>query len=191
MSVQVLYCDTHRDLLIPATGRIQNFPPIQPIFRSFHLPAYPVRSLHHPAGMTPIEGTEAASAFGGGLLGIGVLGIGVALGSALAALMVGYLVGRARVRSAEEQHQSSRKLLGRAEKQIGELGRRIAKMRGERDTVANLAMALPEMFRKLNRPDLDDMEVCRLIHTLASSLFQPDQFLLYWLDNDQRRLKLV
>jgi diguanylate cyclase (GGDEF)-like protein len=128
---------------------------------------------------------------GGPLAGIGLLEIGFALGGILVALLVGYLVGRAKVRVVEEEHQSSRVKLGRAEKQIGELGRRIAKMRGERDTVANLALSLPEVFRKLNRPDLDDREVRRLIYMLANSLFQPEQFLLYWLDKDQKRLKLV
>ena len=141
--------------------------------------------------MNLIAASTAAGGLGETTAGFGMVGIAVALGLAVVGLFIGYLIGSASVRVARAKQEESDGTLKRAEKQIGELGRRISKMRGERDTVANLSRALPEVMKNLNRAELNDKDVPRLIHTLASSLFQPDQMLLYWLDRDQKRLKLI
>ena len=141
--------------------------------------------------MSLIATANSASNLGESAGGIDLAGIGLAIGLALVGLFIGFLIGRANARDAEASQGQSENHLKRAEKQIGELGRRIAKMRGERDTVANLSLALPEVMKSLNRAELSDKDVPRLIYTLASSMFQPDQMLLYWLDRDQKRLKLI
>ena len=141
--------------------------------------------------MDLIATSNAANGLGDTAAGFGMVGIAVTLGLAAVGLFIGFLIGSAKARIAKAGQEQSDGMLKRAEKQIGELGRRISKMRGERDTVANLSRALPEVMKNLNRAELNDKDVPRLIHTLASSLFQPDQMLLYWLDRDQKRLKLI
>lgn len=115
----------------------------------------------------------------GGLLGM------------LAALLAGHLWGRGRRSGLLEERANLQAQLRRAEGQIGEQSRSLGKMRVELDTVANLALSLPHVVRDLNRNDIEPADVPRLILTLAESIFQPRQILLYRLNRGSDGKKVL
>jgi len=94
-------------------------------------------------------------------------------------LLVGRVWGRAGKGVALERAVKLEHELERAESTTQEHLRTIAKMRRERNTVANLAMSLPHVVRALNRDDVDPNDVPQHIFKLAKAIFEPEQILLY------------
>ncbi len=79
-------------------------------------------------------------------------------------------------------HQKSRRLeedLARAQSQLKDQNRMMARIRGEQGTVATLALSLPAVIRELNRGDPTPNSVPPLIINLAQAIFQPGHVLFY------------
>jgi diguanylate cyclase (GGDEF)-like protein len=111
--------------------------------------------------------------------------------------VLGFLFGRFGRRDLQNQLDELRVRTQRAENESGEQRHRtLAKMRRELDTVTNLALALPHVFRDLNRDDLDPTDVPRLILQLAHAIFEPQQVLFYGIragraSGEERVLSLI
>lgn len=72
--------------------------------------------------------------------------------------------------------------VARLESQSRDQARQVAKLRGEQRAVSNLTRQLPNLARELNRSDLDDSLIPRLVFALVDSIFEPEQKLLYLVD---------
>jgi diguanylate cyclase (GGDEF)-like protein len=84
--------------------------------------------------------------------------------------------------SAGRRRRKSRSMsekLARAESQLKEQNRMVARIRGEQGTVATLALSLPAVIRELNRGDPTPNSVPPLIVNLAQAIFQPGHVLFY------------
>jgi diguanylate cyclase (GGDEF)-like protein len=101
----------------------------------------------------------------------------------LAALAGGLVVSlrsaRKKTAAVEEQLERTRGLLGRAEAQVRDSARIIARMRTERGVVANLALSLPHLVQELNNEELKPRKVPDLILSLVDALFQAGQVVYY------------
>jgi diguanylate cyclase (GGDEF)-like protein len=111
--------------------------------------------------------------------------------SVLAALLLGRVWGRGLRGSLLGEQEEVNQKLRRAEVQIKESAKELQRMRAERDPVGALAMSLPQVIRDLNRDDLEPKDVPRLILTLAHSIFNPKQMLLYSVHKKGGRSVLV
>ncbi len=98
----------------------------------------------------------------------------------LVASLVGFLCGRVGRRGLRRQIDGLRTRIEDARKQSSERHKRsVDKMHREVGPVANLALALPHLFRDLNRDDLDPSDVPQMILQLAQAIFEPQQILFY------------
>lgn len=69
--------------------------------------------------------------------------------------------------------------LARAEAQGRDQTRQTAKLRNEQRAISNVNRLLPNIVRDLNRSDLDERQIPRLVFSLVDAIFEPDQVLLY------------
>jgi len=69
--------------------------------------------------------------------------------------------------------------VARLENQLRDQSRQVAKLRGEQRALASFTRLLPTLARDLNRSDLDERQIPRLVFALVDSIFEPEQKLLY------------
>ena len=69
--------------------------------------------------------------------------------------------------------------VARLESQTRDQSRQVAKLRGEQRALSSFTRLLPSIARDLNRSDLDERQIPRLVFALADSIFEPEQKLLY------------
>jgi diguanylate cyclase (GGDEF)-like protein len=95
------------------------------------------------------------------------------------AIVAGYLLGRKdRPRLlADIDHLKSE--VARAEAQSREQARLVTKLHGEQRALSDVTRLLPNVVRDLNRSDLDERHIPRLILQLVDAIFEPQQTLLY------------
>ena len=106
------------------------------------------------------------------------------LGAAVVAAVVGaFIVGRSPARLLRKEVDRLTSELSRTEGRTRDQSRTLARMRGKRRgeqrSVSNLARALPDVVRELNRLDLEPRSIPRILIHLISALFEPEQALLY------------
>ena len=97
-------------------------------------------------------------------------GLGAGIGSALGRL------GRPRLLNEIQRLQGE---IARAESQAREQARVVTKLHNEQRALADLTRLLPNVVRDLNRSDLDERHIPRLILQLVDAIFEPQQTLLY------------
>jgi diguanylate cyclase (GGDEF)-like protein len=98
----------------------------------------------------------------------GALGVGV-----------GVLIGRmGRSRLVEDLGRSEGEV-ARLENQSRDQSRQLAKLRSEQRALSSFTRLLPSIARDLNRSDLDERMIPRLVFALVDSIFEPEQKLLY------------
>lgn len=98
----------------------------------------------------------------------GVLGLGI-----------GVLLGRlGRTGFVREKLRVDAEL-ARLENQSREQSRQVSKLRNEQRALSNFTRLLPSLARDLNRSDLDERQIPRLVFALVDSIFEPEQKLLY------------
>ena len=101
---------------------------------------------------------------------ITVAGLGVAAGAALGRSGRPKLLGEISRLEAE---------VARAEAQSREQSRVVTKLRNEQRAISNFTRLLPNIVRDLNRSDLDERHIPRLVIALVDAIFEPEQTLLY------------
>lgn len=69
--------------------------------------------------------------------------------------------------------------VARAEAQSRDQSRVVTKLRNEQRALSNFTRLLPNIARDLNRSDLDERHIPRLILSLVDAIFEPEQTLLY------------
>lgn len=69
--------------------------------------------------------------------------------------------------------------IARLENQLRDQSRQVAKLRGEQRALSSFTRLLPTLARDLNRSDLDERQIPRLVFALVDSIFEPEQKLLY------------
>ena len=109
---------------------------------------------------------EPLSTFGPALAGV----LGVALGAVVGRFGRSRLLGDFRRLEAE---------VARLESQSRDQSRQVAKLRGEQRAQSSFTRLLPTFARDLNRSDLDERQIPRLVFALVDSIFEPEQKLLY------------
>lgn len=97
-------------------------------------------------------------------------GLGVAFGTLLGRLGLSRLLGDRERLEGE---------VARAEAQSREQSRLVTKLRNEQRALSNFTRLLPNIARDLNRSDLDERHIPRLILSLVDAIFEPEQTLLY------------
>jgi diguanylate cyclase (GGDEF)-like protein len=91
----------------------------------------------------------------------------------------GVLIGRmGRTRLVEDLGKAEAEV-ARLEKQSRDQSRQLAKLRGEQRALSSFTRLLPSLARDLNRSDLDERQIPRLVFALVDSIFEPEQKLLY------------
>jgi diguanylate cyclase (GGDEF)-like protein len=91
----------------------------------------------------------------------------------------GVLIGRmGRSRLVEDLGRSEAEV-ARLENQSRDQSRQLAKLRGEQRALSSFTRLLPSLARDLNRSDLDERQIPRLVFALVDSIFEPEQKLLY------------
>ena len=98
----------------------------------------------------------------------GALGVGVGV-------LLGRL-GRSKLVSGLQLLESD---VARLENQSRDQSRQVAKLRNEQRALSSFTRLLPSLARDLNRSDLDERQIPRLVFTLVDSIFEPEQKLLY------------
>jgi diguanylate cyclase (GGDEF)-like protein len=97
-------------------------------------------------------------------------GLGVAAGA---------LMGRSGKRELGTQIGQLESDVARAEAQSREQSRLVTKLRNEQRALSHFTRALPHIARELNRSDLDERQIPRLVISLVEAIFEPEQCLLY------------
>ncbi len=97
-------------------------------------------------------------------------GLGLAFGA-----LVGRL-GRPRLMSDIRRLEAD---IARLEAQSRDQSRQVARLRGEQQALSSFTRFLPNIARDLNRSDLDERQIPRLVFSLVDALFEPEQILLY------------
>jgi diguanylate cyclase (GGDEF)-like protein len=69
--------------------------------------------------------------------------------------------------------------VARAEAQSREQSRMVTKLRNEQRALSHFTRLLPNIARDLNRSDLDERHIPRLILSLVDAIFEPEQTLLF------------
>jgi diguanylate cyclase (GGDEF)-like protein len=69
--------------------------------------------------------------------------------------------------------------VARLENQLRDQSRQVAKLRGEQRALSSFTRLLPTLARDLNRSDLDERQIPKLVFALVDSIFEPEQKLLY------------
>jgi diguanylate cyclase (GGDEF)-like protein len=69
--------------------------------------------------------------------------------------------------------------VARLENQLRDQSRQVAKLRAEQRAVSNFTRRMPDLARDLNRSNLDERQIPRLVFALVDSIFEPEQKLLY------------
>ena len=101
-------------------------------------------------------------------IGAGLLGIGI-----------GVLIGRlGRSRLVQDVGRLEAEV-ARLESQSRDQARQVAKLRAEQRAMSSVTRVLPSLARDLNRSDLDERHIPRLVFALVDSIFEPEQKLLY------------
>jgi diguanylate cyclase (GGDEF)-like protein len=67
----------------------------------------------------------------------------------------------------------------RLESQSRDQARQVTKLRGEQRAMSSFTRVLPSLARELNRSDLDERQIPRLVFALVDSIFEAEQTLLY------------
>ena len=96
--------------------------------------------------------------------------VGLAFG-----IFIGRL-GRSRLASGQSQMEAE---VARLESQSRDQSRQVAKLRGEQRALSSFTRLLPSLARDLNRSDLDERQIPKLVFALVDSIFEPEQKLLY------------
>ena len=104
------------------------------------------------------------------LLLVAAGGLGAAAGALLGRL------GRPRLLNHVSQLETE---IARSEAQSRDQSRQVTKLRNEQRALANFTRLLPNIARDLNRSDLDERQIPRLVFSLVDSIFEPEQILLY------------
>lgn len=105
-------------------------------------------------------------AFAPVLVGAAGIGFGMFIGR----------LGRSRLIEDLERVEAE---VARLENQLRDQSRHIAKLRGEQRALSSFTRLLPTLARDLNRSDLDERQIPRLVFALVDSIFEPEQKLLY------------
>ena len=121
-----------------------------------------------PLGMVPV--IEMFSEGVHPLLLVVAAGAGVAVGAFLGRL------GTRRLTTETERLEAD---IARSEAQAREQSRQISKLRNEQRALSGFTRLLPNVARDLNRSDLDERHIPRLVFSLVDSIFEPEQTLLY------------
>ncbi len=121
-------------------------------------------------------GRESAHVLGGLLQPMSALApvlagvLGVAFGTFLGR------IGRSRLSGELSRLEGE---VARLESQSRDQSRQVAKLRGEQRALSSFTRLLPSLARELNRSDLDERQIPRLVFALVDSIFEPEQKLLY------------
>jgi diguanylate cyclase (GGDEF)-like protein len=99
---------------------------------------------------------------------IGILGLGF-----------GTLLGRLGRSKLADNVQRLEAELARLENQSRDQSRQVAKLRAEQRALSSFTRLLPSLARDLNRSDLDERQIPRLVFALVDSIFEAEQTLLY------------
>jgi len=99
---------------------------------------------------------------------------------------IGILLGRRGRTALVEETQRLAAELARSEAQGRDQTRQTAKLRNEQRALSNLTRLLPNIARDLNRSDLDERQIPRLLFNLVDAIFEPDQVLLYLVRGSDR-----
>ncbi len=94
-------------------------------------------------------------------------------------LGVSLVSARRKTAAVEAELERTRSLVARAEAQVRDTARILARMRSERGVVANLALSLPHLVQELNSEELKPRKVPDLILSLVDALFQAGQVVYY------------
>jgi diguanylate cyclase (GGDEF)-like protein len=92
---------------------------------------------------------------------------------------IGALLGRLGRTALVEESERLAAELARSEAQGRDQTRQTAKLRNEQRALSNLTRLLPNIARDLNRSDLDERQIPRLVFNLVDAIFEPEQVLLY------------
>jgi len=92
---------------------------------------------------------------------------------------IGALLGRLGRTALVEETERLAAELARSEAQGRDQTRQTAKLRNEQRALSNLTRLLPNIARDLNRSDLDERQIPRLLFNLVDAIFEPEQVLLY------------
>ena len=92
---------------------------------------------------------------------------------------IGALLGRWGRTALIEETERLAAELARSEAQGRDQTRQTAKLRNEQRALSNLHRLLPNIARDLNRSDLDERQIPRLVFNLVDAIFEPEQVLLY------------
>ena len=124
----------------------------------------------------PYAGRESAHVLGSLLQSVSGLAPVVA---GVLGLAFGILIGRlGRSRLAGELCRLEAEV-ARLESQSRDQSRQVAKLRAEQRALSSFTRLLPSLARDLNRSDLDERQIPRLVFALVDSIFEPEQKLLY------------
>jgi len=124
----------------------------------------------------PYDGRESVHVLGSLLQPLSVFALilagalGVAFGTLLGRRGRSRLVGDLSRLEAE---------IARLENQSRDQARQVAKLRSEQRALSSFTRLLPSIARDLNRSDLDERQIPRLVFALVDSIFEPEQKLLY------------
>lgn len=103
--------------------------------------------------------------------------------TALVGTGIGVLLGRMGRTQLIAARQDLEAEIARLENQSREASRQISKLRGEQRALSSFTRLLPSIARDLNRSDLDERQIPRLVFALVDSIFEPEQMLLYLVPN--------
>jgi diguanylate cyclase (GGDEF)-like protein len=92
---------------------------------------------------------------------------------------VGVLLGRMGRSRVDSELRRLEAEVARLENQSRDQSRQVAKLRAEQRAVSNFTRRIPDTARELNRSDLDEREIPKLVFGLVDSIFEPEQKLLY------------
>jgi len=101
------------------------------------------------------------------------------VGAGLLGVAIGVLIGR--IGRSELIANASRleAEVARLESQSRDQARQVSKLRGEQRAMSSFMRLLPTLARDLNRSDLDERHIPRLVFALVDAIFEPEQKLLY------------
>jgi diguanylate cyclase (GGDEF)-like protein len=101
------------------------------------------------------------------------------VGAGLLGAAIGFLIGRIGRAELIENGTRLQAEVARLESQSRDQARQVSKLRSEQHAMSNFMRFLPTLARDLNRSDLDEREIPRLVFALVDAIFEPQQKLLY------------
>jgi diguanylate cyclase (GGDEF)-like protein len=99
--------------------------------------------------------------------------------AAAAGIGVGALIGRLARPGQSADVAGFETEIARLESQSRDQSRQMAKLRSEQRALSSFTRVLPGLARDLNRSDLDERQIPKLVFALVDAIFEPEQTLLY------------